>query len=547
MHSIRSRIILLTVIAMVVGMTAATLIASISIRNLGNDSSEQILSLMCETGQKNLDLYFESIQQSVEIVSGYADNDLMSIDLDDLDKHMERVADLFEKTANNTVGIKTYYYRIDPTVETDEKGFWYVNYDGEGFKEHEVTDINLYDTTDQSALVWFTVPKNTGSSIWLPPYYTENLDVLVLSYNVPIYKNAEFIGVIGIEIDYKTIVEVVNSIELYENGYAFINESDGSIVYHPYIDTDDILNGNAPATPDGLLSKENNIRYTYNGVEKQAVWLPLINGMRLNVTVPVSEINAEWHRLIWMVIIISAVLLLGFILLMVRLSRHITKPLHELTEVAEQVNDGNYDITLEYDQDDEVGLLTRTFKKLVDHLKGYINDLNSLAYGDALTSVQNKSAYDIYMREIQHRIEDPTETPEFAIGVFDCDDLKKINDENGHEKGDMYLKNTCRLICRVFQYSPVFRVGGDEFIVLLQNEDYRRRDELKRYFKSKSKEICAFAKAPWEEIRASVGIATYNPETDKNVQEVAVRADKMMYDDKKINKTKRQQAEDYNG
>ena len=66
------------------------------------------------------------------------------------------------------------------------------------------------------------------------------------------------------------------------------------------------------------------------------------------------------------------------------------------------------------------------------------------------------------------------------MGVFDCDNLKQINDQNGHDKGDIYIRAASQLICRVFAHSPVFRIGGDEFAVVLQNEDFINREDLIR-------------------------------------------------------------------
>lgn len=538
-HSIRTKITLLTACAIVLSMTIATLIGLIAVRNLGNESSEQILSLMCETGQKNLDSYFDGVEQSVEIVADYVKSDLEETDLGDFPEHVGRAREIFANTVANTNGVLTYYYRIDPEATDADKGFWYTDLDGNGFVEHKVTDITLYDTSDTSALVWFTVPKYEGRSIWLPPYITDNLDVRVISYNVPIYKDDLFIGVVGIEIDYSTMADQVNNIKLYENGYAFINDEKGEIVYHPYIDVTTMSEDERPRVPDGLLGGSKSVEYKYEGVKKQAVRLPLENGMFLTVSVPLSEINGNWRTLITVIILVSAVLLVIFIFITMRMSDHITKPLLELTEAAEQVNAGNYDVKIDHDGDDEVGVLSRTVSKLIKHLKGYISDLNSLAYGDALTSVHNKGAFDIFIREMQERIDKKTEIAEFAIAILDCDDLKEINDKYGHEKGDAYLKNSCHLICRVFQFSPVFRIGGDEFAVILRNEDFANREQLIHHFTEKSAEISSFATEPWEQIRAAIGVAVYDPATDSSVEDVIHRADRLMYENKKERKTGR--------
>ncbi|MBO4432107.1 MAG: diguanylate cyclase [Clostridia bacterium] len=532
MHSIRTKIILLTVITIVITMAAATVLSVYTIRNLGNDSSEQILSLLCQNGEKNLNAYFDSVSQSAKTVSSYANDDLKHTDLEQLGEHLTRVEALFEKTASNTNGILTYYYRIDPSVSDVDKGFWYVKSGNREFKSHEVTDINKYDTTDQDKLVWFSVPKTTGRSIWLPPYFTENLGAYVYSYNVPIYKGKTFIGVIGIEIDYYTIAEVVNNISLYDNGYAFINDEKGNIIYHPHMKISELTSGKKIMVPEGLISSSSIVSYTYEGVKKQAVWSELNNGMRLNISVPVSEISKDWRNLIMEIVLILGVLLIVFVLVTWRLSKRITNPLRKLTEGALQVDAGNYDVNLDYKGQDEVGILTNTFNLLINHMKAYINDLNNLVYSDALTAVRNKGAFDVYMRELQNRIDNKDENLRFAIGIFDCDNLKKINDEYGHQNGNNYLKAASALICTVFHYSPVFRVGGDEFAVILFEHDYKRREELACIFEKKSFEIRDSATEAWEKVSVSLGIADYEPGTDKYVGDVVKRADDLMYQNK---------------
>ena len=536
MRSIRTKITLLTMIAIIIALSVTTVVAVADIKELGENSSEQILMLLCETGAKNLNVRFGSVQQSVNTVSSFAEDDLKTNGDEDLSGHMARVEQLFENTAENTIGILTYYYRIDPAYTRSEKGFWYVNLDGEGFKPHEVTDIEEYATGGDSGLEWFTVPKTTGKSIWLPPYSTANLDIYVLSYNVPVYKDGVFVGVIGIEIDYETFVDPVDSITLYQNGYAFINDEEGNIIYHPKMSVDSFIGENAPAVPVGLITDEPFLKYTFRGVEKLAVWKPLNNGMRFNVTVPVAEIDDGWRHLIHQILFVAAFLLVVAAVVTLRVAGGITRPLRRLTEAAEQVDAGNFDFVPEYDSKDEVGKLTHTFGRLTTHLRTYISELNSLAYTDALTSVHNKGAFDICVREMQSRISDFGEKPEFAVGVFDCDNLKAVNDRHGHDEGDSYLQTASALICGVFRHSPVFRIGGDEFAVILQNEDYRARDELLEKFKARNADLCKKSGSNWEHAGVACGIAVYDPKTDPEVSSVVRRADMLMYENKRTRK-----------
>lgn len=540
MKSLRTRLTLLTICIIILVVISMALISIVFIRTNEKQRSNQLLLLLCETGERNLDYYFDSVQKSVRRVAAYVESDLDGLEDGQLERHMERVRKKFDEMASKTNGVLTYYYRIDPAVSGNVKGFWYMDLDGEGFVEHEVTDITLYDTEDTSKLVWFTVPKYEGEPVWLPPYITDNLGKRVISYNVPIYWRGRFVGVVGIEIDYTTMAEQVESIRLYGNGYAFLSDADGNIFFHPKIDISQLTEETKPVLPYDALAKNTFIRYTYEGVEKIAAWLPLSNGMRLNVAVPVSETEGEWDRLVGDYLIFAAIVLVASSILTMFYTRRVTRPLEQLTEAAEQIDKGNYDIDLNYDRDDELGRLTNTFKRLSGHMKDHISDLNKRAYVDALTSVRNKGAYTGYIEEMQKRMDEAGgQEMAFAVGVFDCDNLKRINDRYGHEKGDIYLKTASRLICHVFQHSPVFRIGGDEFSVILQNADYQNREALVRQFREGMAEISASAQHEWEEAHIAMGIAEYEPQRDRSVNDVIRRADESMYENKRGRKAGR--------
>lgn len=539
MHSLKSRITLLTVCVTMLAVIVVTTLSVLFIIRSEEREADQILLLMCETGQRNLDYYFNSVEQSIGKVSSFANKDIAATEDGDLQGHVDRVRDYFDVVAHRTNGVLTYYYRIDPEYSTSAEGFWYTNLVGDEFTEHEVTDISKYDTSDTSKLVWFTVPKATGEGKWLPPYITDNLDVRVISYNVPIYQRGKFVGVIGIEIDYTTMAEQVESIRLYNNGYAFISDENGDLVFHPHIDVATLTDETKPEMPEGILGDSTFVRYKYDGVEKAAAWLPLSNGMRLTVAAPVNEIDGEWRKLIREILFVSVLVLVACAFITGLYTERITRPLQRLTAAAEQADRGNYDFELDYSGDDEVGRLTSIFKQLTGHVKEHITDLNKKVFVDALTSVRNKGAFSAYLEELQRRLDDPDDRPDFAVCVFDCDDLKTINDSYGHDKGDIYLKTASRLICRVFQHSPVFRIGGDEFSVILQNEDFSNREWLTDFFERERAQINEEASNPWEEVHITLGMSVYDGDTDRAVIDAVRRADKDMYEHKRNKKMAR--------
>ena len=183
-------------------------------------------------------------------------------------------------------------------------------------------------------------------------------------------------------------------------------------------------------------------------------------------------------------------------------------------------------------------LISVKAEKKVRKERHLIKALNRKVFVDALTSVRNKGAYTEYVGRLNESIKSE-EQPEFSIGIFDCDDLKYINDNYGHDKGDIYLKTACQLICKVFDHSPVFRVGGDEFAVILQNSDLKNKDELIGLFEKRRQDICEKADNQWEEVHIAYGIADYDPQQDSSVSDTVQRADKMMYENKRVQKAGR--------
>ena len=117
--------------------------------------------------------------------------------------------------------------------------------------------------------------------------------------------------------------------------------------------------------------------------------------------------------------------------------------------------------------------------------------------------------------------------------MFDLNDLKKLNDTYGHEKGDEYIKNGCRLICDNFAHSIVFRIGGDEFVAVLWESDFENRDRLVRDFRDKLSYIKASDKSPEKKVSIACGMAVLDCRNGVSVDETLKQADYAMYEDKR--------------
>lgn len=146
-----------------------------------------------------------------------------------------------------------------------------------------------------------------------------------------------------------------------------------------------------------------------------------------------------------------------------------------------------------------------------------------LAYTDALTGVKSKLAFSEREKEIDQDIADGT-AGDMAVVVFDLNGLKQINDSRGHDAGDRYIVEACRLICTVFHHSPVFRVGGDEFVAILEGRDFDDRVDLLASFNRQNEKNERAGHAV-----VAAGMAEYIPDADASFERVFKRADREMY------------------
>ena len=143
---------------------------------------------------------------------------------------------------------------------------------------------------------------------------------------------------------------------------------------------------------------------------------------------------------------------------------------------------------------------------------------------DALTGIRNRHAYLSSEEDLDRQIESGN-VAAFAIAMLDVNDLKKVNDNIGHAAGDQLIRDACRKICSTFAHSPVFRVGGDEFVVISQGSDYDRIDELVAEIERHNEE----ARCSGGPVMAC-GMSRYDG--DESAAAVFERADHAMYENK---------------
>ena len=504
MHSLRTKMIVLTIIAILTSILAVIGMSFFTIGADNDQNSAVMMNLLCQNTRQSLDDYLDSIEQSVEMAAVIAGDTLDSVALveggvagaaarengqtpeqaEQLDAyladHCARVQEAFSSVANHTEGVITYYYCISPDISQSEHGFFYSKVGKTGFEEQEPLDARQLDPNDMAHTTWYYTPIQRGRPSWVGPYTAHFLhETWTLSYLVPVYKAGTLVGVLGMDIPFETLTSQIRSIRVYDTGFAALFDAEGHVLYHPELDYGSKLDISDPDISAEALKNKNSgsalIRYTANGEQRQMAFDTLSSGMKLVVSAPVSEITAPWVKLTRSILLTTAVIAAAFAVVVMLVMGIITRPLQRLTAASRRLADGDYDVELTYQSRDEVGTLTGAFSQMRDHLKGYISDLNRKAYTDDLTGLPNMRRFFELAEEGKQRILEAGGQP--ALLYFNLIGMKHFNRQYGFEEGNALICAFADILRRHYGEENCSRFGQDHFTVLVERDGLEEKLE----------------------------------------------------------------------
>ena len=323
--------------------------------------------------------------------------------------------------------------------------------------------------------------------------------------------------------------------------YLIINAS----VLNPYSSYNVMWEAwNTGKRPSGYQVYNNEYGNTY------AYYTPLfINGQKLGligVEVEVSEVNREiLNATIRQMLVSGSVLVLFMLFLLFVIRFCYIKKLVNLKDIIEEYsNEKNPKIAerlkAEVTNEDEISQIMSNFSDMIYQLELYIHnlkktkqdlqntrlqslELNDFAIKDNLTEVRNKAGYEKEIQNVSWEMGEGLK--EIGAAIIDINSLQKINETYGHDKGNKAIIMLSKIVCLVFEHSPVFRIGGDEFAVILKGHDLERIEELIAKLKRKLNEIHKNPNSePWEKISAAIGYAIFDPELDISFESILLRA-----------------------
>jgi len=274
-------------------------------------------------------------------------------------------------------------------------------YKAGGTQTHSGVSEKELETADYYQLV-----RTNKKPVLLEPYsysYTggTNDEVFETSYIEPVFdRKGNYVAEVGVDLSLNTFQEVLKEVKPYQEGYAILLSNQGTVVYH----SDQALVGQNffEALPEGanLMTKyglkqkmamgsDFSFSLVDHGRTFQVLFLPVPVGLTgtpwfLGLAVPEDLVSAKAEGLLRLFLLIGLGLLAVLAVVLILISRYVTRPVNRLTEEFRQLSSGNGDLTLQVNlrSHDELGLLANHFNAFLDFLHGLVTILKKTA-GDS--------------------------------------------------------------------------------------------------------------------------------------------------------------------
>lgn len=508
MKSIQTKILTVVISALLVITAIVTAIGVNMTHEIMHKDADRILNNVAQKEAAYINDVLGDISKSAAIMEHYALTEIETMDqLSDetfLNSYLQKTKQMFTEIALNTKGIEGYFLRVSPKFTTPTTGYYNLITEDSTVTEMPVTDLSKYSENDEQNVGWYYTAVRAKQPVWLDPYYFPGHEKQLISYTVPMYVGTELLGVLGFDMDFEYFVDRINNISVYEEGFAVLLASDGETRFN---------------NQSREESEEPHTKAT----------VTLQNGMYLELRADYQDIQKDIRPVLGKIAQAFVAVLVGAIIYTIFVTHKIVHPLKQLTNAAQMFSAG--DISggemIAVNSRDEIGTLSNVLKQTYEKIQEYTDYINALAYRDSLTGIKNSTAYTEATAKLDQEIN--CGNPQFGVLVADINNLKQTNDRFGHNVGDELIVHTAKILIDVFKTSAVFRIGGDEFVVILTGRDYDNyRTTLERLDEACSKDYITVCD---KRISVSMarGVSLFDPTIDRIYKDVFAKADHAMY------------------
>lgn len=398
------------------------------------------LNLVAEQKKEEFNNCFSSVERAVHSISDYVidtiDQDKLLKNPASLQKYCQQLESVLPNIAAVAKDSVALYFRFDPNAYGEKAGVFLTGNTRNGFISISPTDLSLYSPTDIEHVCWYYTPVWAGHPTWIEPYANKNINMHLLTYAMPVYKNGIFLGVAGIDINLATVKNISDTLP-YEEYSAILLTSTNTMVYN----TSSKNSSFSPHSREENNEQRNlkpllNNRKTSSALEfihKNSPHLGikkiLKNGMILIIATDISSITRRnISQNICLILVLIVIFLIA--LLNTYLSHtQIINPIADLTKSSYRLSRGELGIQILYKSNNEIGSLADSLRKMEVQLKEYIEFIREQTKNERAAkeiAINASKAKSDFLANMSHEIR----TPINAVLGMDEMILRESRDEN---------------------------------------------------------------------------------------------------------------------
>ncbi len=374
--SLRTQLLIITLINVVVIAVIVGIIASVSSNKLVREKSEQNLKNKTIVTADDLNSQMRMVETSVGILADAVMDNLDWEAFKSGDSGVDALTESVRQTAidcaKNTDGAITYYVRYNPDFAYPTSGIFAQLNDSGDYDQLTPTDFTEFDKND-TAVSWYYGPVNYGKPIWMSPYYNSNIDVYMISYVIPLFKDGNSVGIVGMDISLENINNTTAQLNS-GSEKGFLLTAENTTLDHPSL-PDGTEFTVALSGDTGFVTQGSDV-YVYNSLR---------NGFKLVLMTDVKSVNAESAGLRSKLIIGSLIgIIFGAVFGFFFIAKLIG-PLKSVTDIVDQM--GQFDLRVDEEEterlcrnNNEIGQIARAVSNLKGRLTDVIGSLTESAY-----------------------------------------------------------------------------------------------------------------------------------------------------------------------
>lgn len=255
-------------------------------------------------------------------------------------EQLEKIAAQFDRNAINAMSV---YVRFDPRISYSTSGFFHADANGDGILERQPpTDLAQYAPSDVEHVGWFYEPLKAGKPIWMNPYHNANINIDMLSHIAPIVTDGKAIGVVGIDINFAQLRNIVTGET--KIGKAFLlNQDYHFLVHETYRSTDSLStveNGQLkPVEAAMMKAPDGTVEFTLNGEGKVVGFSTLKNGWIVGVVMTRQEAFSGLSNTLAMLLIMNLGVVAGMVAVSVLVGKRLNTVILRNSELENTVQE----------------------------------------------------------------------------------------------------------------------------------------------------------------------------------------------------------------